>query len=150
MPQVTQQILKTRVQTLCTAFSTSAPFPSLLSNFTTTPQPTALEHGLPALAPFLGRRFTGHDGLTTYFGLLSDLLAIEKMDFEPQQDWVVDERAMAISLRGSARFRWKETGQTWEETFAYRIGLVEDGDGGDVKVGVYEVWADTGAAYLAR
>lgn len=60
----------------------------------------------------------------------------------------MDERAMAVSLRGEARFRWNETGQAWDETFAYRIGLAEEG--GEVKVVVYEVWADTGAAYLAR
>ncbi|KAE8349400.1 hypothetical protein BDV28DRAFT_61602 [Aspergillus coremiiformis] len=143
-----RQNLITRVRTLCTDFSTSSPLPTLLSNFTTNPPATALEHGLPHLAPFLGRAFKGSDGLTTYFGLLSDLLTIENMVFEPEETWVVDERAMAVSLRGEGRFTWNATGQTWEETFVYRIGLAEDA--GVVKVVVYEVWADTGAAYLAR
>ncbi|KAB8077595.1 hypothetical protein BDV29DRAFT_153658 [Aspergillus leporis] len=150
MPQITKETLTNRVHSLCKAFSTSAPLPVLLSNFTTSPEPTALEHGLPSLAPFLGRSFTGHEGLTTYFGLLADYLAIEKMDFESDNKWVVDETTMAVSLRGNARFKWKETGQAWDETFAYRIGLQEEGVGGEVKVVVYEVWADTGAAYLAR
>ncbi|KAB8237049.1 uncharacterized protein BDW43DRAFT_229575 [Aspergillus alliaceus] len=143
-----RESLTSRVRTLCANFSTASPLPTLLSNFTKTPPPTALEHGLPQLAPFLGRPFTGHEGLTTYFGLLADYLTIEQMDFEPEDNWVVDERAMAVSLRGKARFKWKETGQAWDETFAYRIELKEEL--GEVKVVVYEVWADTGAAYLAR
>ncbi|KAE8307410.1 hypothetical protein BDV41DRAFT_53880 [Aspergillus transmontanensis] len=140
--------LLNRTRTLCQNFSTSAPLPTLLSNFTQNPPPTALEHGLPQLAPFLGRPFTGQEGLERYFGLLAELLTIEKMEFEAEEKWVVDERAMAVSLRGEARFRWNETGQAWDETFAYRIGLAEEG--GEVKVVRYEVWADTGAAYLAR
>ncbi|KAE8378575.1 hypothetical protein BDV26DRAFT_292106 [Aspergillus bertholletiae] len=140
-----------RTRTLCQNFSHQADLTTLLSNFTQEhPPPTALEHGLPQLAPFLGRAFTGHEGLRQYFGMLAELLTMERMEFEPEEDWVVDERAMAVSLRGKARFRWNETGQAWEETFAYRIGLTEAEEGGEVKVVFYEVWADTGAAYLAR
>ncbi|KNG87741.1 hypothetical protein ANOM_004472 [Aspergillus nomiae NRRL 13137] len=147
----TRTALLTRTRTLCQNFSTSAPLPTLLSNFTHEPPPTALEHGLPQLAPFLGRPFTGQEGIQRYFGLLAELLTIEKMEFEPEEKWVVDERAMAVSLRGEGRFRWNETGQAWDETFAYRIGLVkEEEEDGEVKVVDYEVWADTGAAYLAR
>lgn len=163
-----------RIHALCSTFSNpNTSLPTLLSNFTAS-DPWALEHGLPALAPFLGRKFSGAEGLKTYFALLAEVLEIEWMRVEDESGWVVDvdvdgsgERGgqregggarMKVSLRGEARFKWKSTGQAWEEGFAYRIGLVEDGgsaeedegDGNRVKVKEYEVWADTGAAYLAR
>lgn len=70
------------------------------------------------------------------------------MKFEPEERWVVDEVSMAVHLRGSAHFIWKSTDQGWDEIFVYRIGLAVEG--GEVKVSEYLVWADTGAAYLAR
>ncbi|PLB52617.1 hypothetical protein P170DRAFT_507373 [Aspergillus steynii IBT 23096] len=163
-------LVLSRIHTLCTTFSDpSSSLPSLLSNFTTS-EPWAFEHGLPALAPFLGRKFSGIEGLTRYFTLLAETLEIEWMRVEGEEGWVVDvdvdgdsHGIMKVSLRGEARFRWKSTGQAWEEGFAYRIGLVDEGegagagagagaegDGNRVKVKEYEVWADTGAAYLAR
>jgi hypothetical protein len=110
------------------------------------------EHGLPVLAPFLGRTFTGTDGVGRYFELISDLLTFENMSFDGEDEWIVDTVSMSVSLRGRARFAWKETGEGWDETFCYRIGLAEDqGEGGGgLKVQEYRVWADTGAAYLAR
>lgn len=110
------------------------------------------EHGLPVLAPFLGRTFTGTDGVGRYFELIADLLSFEKMSFDGEDEWIVDTVSMAVSLRGRARFTWKETGEGWNETFCYRIGLAEDQGkgGGGLKVQEYRVWADTGAAYLAR
>lgn len=130
------------------------------------------------------------------------------MVFEDEEMWCVDDVAMAVALRGRARFTWKGSGQGWEETFFYRVALAVDvgaqqgnggggggegagvsgkGDGrtdlGGVGVGVassssrspsspssspsakkekdvfgdgklkvceYRIWADTGAAYLAR
>ena len=86
------------------------------------------------------------------------------MSLDPEDQWIVDTETMAISIRGSARFTWKSTGQGWDETFCYRIGMAEDlpeeqnGDGGilgggekgKLKVQEYIVWSDTGAAYLAR
>ncbi|KAJ5555005.1 hypothetical protein N7461_003475 [Penicillium sp. DV-2018c] len=121
------------------------------------PTPLAHEHGLPQLAPFLGRPFKGQEGLKTYFNLLSAELSIENMVFEPDEEWVVDESCMAVCLRGSARFVAKGTGQGWDETFFYRIRIAEEGSAGDkvdgrgrLAVCEYQVWADTGAAYLAR
>jgi hypothetical protein len=127
----------------------------LLSAFTTSPKPLAYEHGLSQLAPFLGRSFTGQDGISAYFDLLSSHLEIKDMAFEPENSWIVDESCMAVALRGTAMFIWKETRQAWEETFAYRIKLAEDVSEdpekqGSLKVSEYQVWADTGAAYLAR
>lgn len=126
----------------------------LLSTFTTNPKPIAHEHGLPQLAPFLGRTFTGQDGIRTYFDLLASHLEIKNMVFEPEKSWVVDEGCMAVALRGTATFIWKETQQAWDETFAYRIKVARDvsdtPQNGCLAVSEYQVWADTGAAYLAR
>lgn len=124
----------------------------LLSTFTTSPKPLVHEHGLPQLAPFLGRQFTGQDGVATYFELISSLLSIKNMVFEPEESWVVDASCMAVSFRGKATFVWKETRQAWDETFVYRIKLAVDGGSAEERLAVceYQVWADTGAAYLAR
>lgn len=141
------------VQSLLTALTQPSSPDTLLSTFTTNPTPLCHEHGLPQLAPFLGRSFTGRDGVARYFGLLSEHLDIKNMTFEPDDAWVVDDASMAVCLRGSAKFVWKRTGQAWDETFVYRIAVAEDisdGSKGELKVCEYRVWADTGAAYLAR
>lgn len=88
------------------------------------------------------------------------------MSFDDEDEWIVDTASMAVSIRGSARFTWKSTGQGWDETFCWRVGVAEDivpedddygigGKGvgfgkGKLKVQEYIVWSDTGAAYLAR
>ncbi|KAL4918577.1 hypothetical protein BDW62DRAFT_200705 [Aspergillus aurantiobrunneus] len=153
MPTYTRTSLTTATKSLCTAFSTSAPLPTLLSTFTSTPPPRIHEHGLPSLAPFLGRTFSDRDGLTEYFNLLAESLTVEDMGFDEEGSWAVDTETGVVCLRGRARFASKRTGEKWVETFIYRITLAEeqevDGREGGVKVRVYEIWADTGAAYLA-
>ncbi|KAJ5820287.1 hypothetical protein N7474_005878 [Penicillium riverlandense] len=143
------------VLSLCNAFTTHAPVSTLLSTFTTQPTPLVHEHGLPQLAPFLGHSFSGTDGVARYFELLADLLEITAVTFEPDDNWLVDDACMCVSLRGSATFKWKATGQAWDETFMYRLALATDvssdpGKKGRLLVWEYRVWADTGAAYLAR
>ncbi|CEJ56980.1 hypothetical protein PMG11_05690 [Penicillium brasilianum] len=172
------------VQSLLTALTSSPTSPAyistILSTFTIEPPPFIHEHGLLQLAPFLGRTFTGTDGIARYFELLAESLSISNMTFEPEETWLVDDDCMAVVLRGRARFRWKRTGQGWEETFIYRVALAEERGGdigsgggvdmaragaspsspatasddsrgkGNLKVVEYQVWADTGAAYLAR
>ncbi|KAJ5114857.1 hypothetical protein NUU61_000616 [Penicillium alfredii] len=145
------------VQRLTQALTTPtrSPISTLLSTFTTQPTPLAHEHGLPQLAPFLGRSFTGLDGVARYFELLADHLAIHDMAFEPDESWVVDDTNQAVTLRGSATFEWKATRQAWDETFVYRVALAEDASSdplkrGSLRVWEYRVWADSGAAYLAR
>ncbi|PLB38284.1 uncharacterized protein BDW47DRAFT_125434 [Aspergillus candidus] len=138
-PPPTRASLIAPVRTLCTAFSSASSPETLASSFTRTPAPLAHEHGLPALAPFLGRDFTGAEGIKRYFALVAGELAIERMDFDDESDWVVDGVAMAVALRGRARvgvaFEQEDTG-----------GVTK----GELKVREYRVWADTGAAYLAR
>ena len=163
----TRANLLSPARSLCAAFSssTSSSIPTLLSHFTRDPYPIAHEHGLPSLAPFLGRTFSGIDGVGRYFEVLGDELGFEDMEFDPEEQWVVDTETMAVVVRGRARFWSKKSGEGWDETFVYRLGMAEDvyeyedgagasagGSGGKrgLKVQEYLVWADTGAAYLAR
>ncbi|PLN82494.1 hypothetical protein BDW42DRAFT_192906 [Aspergillus taichungensis] len=147
-PPPTRESLIQPVRTLCKAFSTASSPETLASAFTHTPPPLAHEHGLPALAPFLGRDFTGTEGIKRYFALVASELSFEGMVFDDEREWVVDGVAMAVALRGRARFVCRATGEGWDETFAYRVGV--GFEGGMWKVTEYRVWADTGAAYLAR
>jgi hypothetical protein len=140
---------------LCSAFARGASTTELLTHFTEEPMPVAHEHGHPDLAPFLGRPFTGIDGVGRYFDLISSLLAFQDMRFDREDEWIVDQQTLAVCIRGKARFTWKSTGEAWDETFCYRLGMAEEvGEsaertGGNFKVQEYRVWADTGAAYLA-
>ncbi|PKY07939.1 hypothetical protein P168DRAFT_314070 [Aspergillus campestris IBT 28561] len=144
------------VRTLCTAFASASSPETLAASFTQTPAPLAHEHGLPELAPFLGRDFTGTEGIKRYFTLVASELSFEGMEFDDERDWVVDGVSMAVALRGRARFVCRASGEGWDETFCYRVGLgfEQEGTGedteGELKVREYRVWADTGAAYLAR
>lgn len=63
-------------------------------------------------------------------------------------EWVVDPVACKVACKGTARFRWTEgpgAGQAWDEQFAYILDFDDE-----CKVTEYQVWADSGAAYLAR
>lgn len=131
-------------QALCSDFARGADTETLLEHFVsgssaTAGTPEAHEHGLPQLAPFLGR-FTGHDGIRKYFGLLQQYLTFEDMKFS---EWVVDAENMRVSVKGNAVFTWKETKKQWPETFSYTLDFVNEGH--HVKLLRYQVWADTGA-----
>ena len=81
------------------------------------------------------------DGLKEYFSLLGEHPSYQNMKFK---DFVVDPEALKLCCRGEATFTWQSTKQSWDEVFSYM--LVYDGD---CKLKGYEVWADSGAAYLA-
>ena len=133
---------------LCNDFASSAPLDQILSHFSSTHLVTAREHGLPFLAPFLGRTFSGLRGpnsVETYFNLLKKHLTYENMSFT---EWVVDSESRKVSCKGQARFKWLDgetSGQAWNEYFVYVLDFDQD-----AKVTDYQVWADSGAAYLAR
>lgn len=144
------------VRALCAAFARGAPTTELLTHFTEEPMPVAHEHGHPDLAPFLGRPFNGLDGVARYFDLLASLVWFQDMRFDREDEWVVDQQTLAVCVRGRARFIWKATGEAWDETFCYRLGIAEEVGhqssserSGQFKVQEYRVWSDTGAAYLA-
>lgn len=136
-----RQHLLQAARSFCDAFAQKKPPEEILSHFSKSDHVLALEHGLPQLAPFLGREFRGQDGLKHYFDLLSSNLTYENMQFS---NFVVDPETSKVSVRGEARFTWTSTGQAWDEVFTYVLEL-----DGHHKVKVYEVWADSGAAYLA-
>ncbi|KAH7890829.1 hypothetical protein F5I97DRAFT_1839123 [Phlebopus sp. FC_14] len=139
MTSAREQLLSA-AKALCDDFSQQKSTETILSHFSST-QCTALEYGLPALAPFLGRPFNGCDGVREYFSIIASILTYEDMHFS---DYFVDIEVRKVSVKGRATFTWKSTGKSWEEVFAY----VLDFDAED-KVTKYQVWADTGAAYLA-
>ncbi|RPA94913.1 hypothetical protein L873DRAFT_1700046 [Choiromyces venosus 120613-1] len=133
--------LLTAAKSLCKTLSQSPPPPlsTILQHFTTTS--TAHEHGLPQLTPFLGRELP----IAEYFTLLADNLSFRNMKFE---EFIVDEANAKVFVRGTGRFIWTNTGEAWDECFVYLLDYVKEEEGW--KVGRYQVWADSGAAYLAR
>jgi hypothetical protein len=126
----------------CEAFSRKEDITTLLSHFSATHQTSVIEHGEPSLAPFLGRTFSGVSGVQKYFETISSLLSYENMMFS---EFVVDAEARKVALKGKALFTWTSTGESWNETFAYMLDFDEEG-----KVAEYQIWADSGAAYLAK
>ncbi|KIX97285.1 uncharacterized protein Z520_06737 [Fonsecaea multimorphosa CBS 102226] len=141
MPSPDRDSLLSAAQAFCNSFASQEAPDKIFSYFSTSDDVLALEHGLPQLAPFLGREFRGQKGLEEYFGLLSSHLTYDNMRFS---DFVVDSQVSKVSVRGEAKFTWTKTGQSWDEVFTYVLEFDEE-----TKVKVYEIWADSGAAYLA-
>ncbi|KXX75256.1 hypothetical protein MMYC01_207083 [Madurella mycetomatis] len=142
MSQVTRASLLASATSFCNAFASGATPSEILKHFTTeTSRIFAHEHGLARLAPFLGRTFRGADGLKQYLSIISECLTYDNMRFG---DYIVDAEARKVSVRGEARFTWASTGQSWDEVFTYILGFDDES-----RVESYEVWADSGAAWLA-
>jgi hypothetical protein len=126
-------------ESLCISFASKQPLETILSHFSTTHQTCCIEYGLPSFAPFLGRPFTDPK---EYFTLISALLTYENMQFS---EYMVDTEARKVNVKGKARFTWIETEQSWDEVFTYVLDFDDE-----AKVTDYQVWADSGACYLAR
>ncbi|KAI6149491.1 transcription elongation factor S-II [Pisolithus tinctorius] len=141
MSSVRQQLLDA-AKALCDDFARKESIGTLLSHFSTTGECVALEHGVGAVAPFVGRAFRGLEGVHNYFSLVSSCLTYENMSFG---DYFVDTEVRKVSVTGQATFTWKETNESWDETFAYVLDFDHEN-----KVYRYQVWGDTAAAYLAR
>ncbi|KAF8076052.1 hypothetical protein FPV67DRAFT_1617573 [Lyophyllum atratum] len=133
--------LLSSAQQFCEDFANKKDITTLISHFSTTHQATAIEHGEPALAPFLGRPFVGLAEVQKYFETVASLLLYENMRFS---EFVVDPVTRKVAMKGQARFTWMSTKESWDETFAYILDF-----DGENKVAEYQVWADSGAAYLA-
>ncbi len=119
----------------CQAFATQLPLEQLLKHFSTRHAPVVTEHGLRVLAPFLGSTYEGLDGVEQYFKTISKLLSYTDMQF---WDYIVDPEVMKVSVKGRATFTWRNTGQSWPETFVYALVFDEN-----YQVRCYEIWADT-------
>ncbi|GAB1320385.1 hypothetical protein MFIFM68171_10595 [Madurella fahalii] len=142
MSQATRASLLASATSFCNAFASGASPSEILTHFTAdTSKILVREHGLAQLAPFLGRTFRGADGLTQYLSIIADCLSYENMRFG---DYIVDAEARKVSVRGEARFTWARTGQSWDEVFTYVLGFDDE-----LRVESYDVWADSGAAWLA-
>ncbi|KAI0117657.1 hypothetical protein F4776DRAFT_636126 [Hypoxylon sp. NC0597] len=126
----------------CDSFAQKKPLDEILSHFSSSDNILAYEHGLPELAPFLGREFRGREGVKEYFNIISSCLSYENMRFA---DYIVDAVENRVAVRGTAKFTWTATGESWDEFFSYALKF-----DGERKVVSYEIWADSGAAYLAR
>ncbi|KAK6952801.1 hypothetical protein Daesc_005095 [Daldinia eschscholtzii] len=141
MPHHKRTDLLNAATAFCESFAQKKSPDEILSHFSSSSDPLAYEHGLKELTPFLGREFRGRDGVREYFSTISSCLSYEDMRFA---DYVVDAVENRVAVRGTARFTWTATGESWDEVFAYALGFDDQH-----KVVSYEVWADSGAAYLA-
>jgi hypothetical protein len=82
------------------------------------------------------------DGVRDYFKLPQEHLSYQNMSF-PDTEVFADVQAMKVGVKGKAEFTWLSTGQSWNGTFSYIISFDSE-----CKITSYEVWADSGAAYL--
>lgn len=129
-------------QNFCTAFAEKKDMETIMSSFTKTHQPCVIEHGLPQLAPFLGTHFEGPGRVQEYFEMIHEFLDYDDVKFT---DFTIDSERARVVCRGSAKFTWRNTKESWDETFVYILDFDQDS-----KITDYQIWADTGAAYLAR
>lgn len=131
--------LLSAAQRICNDFASHR---DVLAHFSTSTIPIAVEHGHSSLAPFLGREFVGLEDVKTYFYILAKTVKYDNMEFV---EYIVDDQQRKVVAKGRAGFTWIETQQSWDEMFAYVLQF------DDVyKLARYEVWADSGSAYLAR
>jgi len=137
----TRKHLLDAAQQFCDAFA-NKDVDAILSLFSTTHEISAIEYGDPVLAPFLGKAFVGKAGVQQYFDLIGSLLSYENISFS---EYVVDPEAIKVSVKGKGEFTWLGTDQSWSETFTYTLDFDDE-----LKVVQYQVWADSGSAYLAR
>ncbi|KAI1384547.1 uncharacterized protein F4822DRAFT_366537 [Hypoxylon trugodes] len=141
MPHHKRADLLEAAKSFCDTFAQKKSPDEILSYFSWSPDILAYEHGLKELAPFLGREFRGPGGVRKYFETLVKFLSYEDMQFA---DYIVDAVENRVAVKGTARFTWTETEESWDEVFAYALKFDDQH-----KVVSYEVWADSGAAYLA-
>ncbi|KAI0439595.1 transcription elongation factor S-II [Xylaria telfairii] len=145
MPALARAELLAAATAFCDSIAQGKPLDEIMSHFASTPDVVVHEHGLPRLAPFLGRDFCGAEGVREYFETVGRCLRFEDTRFvEFIADEGVGDGAGKVAVRGKVRLTSTETGQSWDETFVYILRFDETG-----KVVRYDVWADTGAAYLA-
>lgn len=135
---IRQQLLS-EAQRLCHDFASGK---DILPHFSTSTRPVVIEYGNPFLTPFLGREFLGLEEIQRYFHILAQSVKYDNMEFV---DYIIDVQERKVVVKGRAVFTWIDTEQSWDETFIYVLQFDSV-----YKLARYEVWADSGAAYLAR
>jgi hypothetical protein len=113
----------------------------LLHHFSVTYKCTIIEHGQQCLTPFLGRTFVGLPAIRSYFTTIGELLEYENMRFS---SYTVDVETSRVCVKGEAKFTWLSTRESWDEAFIYMLDFDDE-----FKVTDCQIWADSGAAYLA-
>lgn len=129
-------------QSFCDTFAQKEDIDTILSHFSKTREVSAIEYGEPSLASFLGRPFLGATQIKEYFLIINSLLSYERLTFS---EFLVDTETSRVALKGKGEFTWLGTQKSWEEVFTYTLDFDDE-----LKVVRYQVWADTGSAYLAR
>ncbi|PPR02427.1 hypothetical protein CVT24_001977 [Panaeolus cyanescens] len=142
MSSASRDRLLASAQAFCEAFRQKKDIDTILGLFSSIHEISAIEYGKPILAPFLGQTFAGRSGVRRYFEIIGSCLSYDDVDFS---EYVIDTHVKKVSVKGTGNFTWLETGQSWHEVFTYSLDFDEDD-----KVVRYQVWADSGAAYLAR
>jgi hypothetical protein len=135
----TREDLLKSAESFCNAFADNKPAEEVISHFSTTHATSCFEHGLPALAPFLGRTFTKP---VEYLGVIAKHLTYKNAKYFA---YMVDVETRKVSVQGSANFTWIETNESWDEVFTYVLDFDDE-----AKITDWNVWADSGAAYLAK
>ncbi|TFY57693.1 hypothetical protein EVG20_g8444 [Dentipellis fragilis] len=123
------------------ALASGGDMANIVAHFSKSQSPEVIEYGLTVLAPFLGRPYVGADGVAEYFNTIGTILTWKDMGY---YEHVVDPVVRKVSAKGKATWTWKSTGQSWQETFTTTVDFDDE-----LKVKRYQVWADSGAAYLA-
>ncbi|PPR03840.1 hypothetical protein CVT26_000839 [Gymnopilus dilepis] len=141
MPKSREQLLNS-AHNFCDAFAEKKSIDEILALFSVTHEVSAIEYGAQSLAPFLGRLFIGTSEVKRYFELIGSLLSYKNITFS---EYVVDSESLKVSVKGKGTFTWLSTKQSWDETFTYTLDFDDE-----LKVVQYQVWADSGSAYLAR
>lgn len=143
-PRYSRSELLSAATAFCDAFKSKRPTEEILTTHFSSARADDIivfEHGWKQLAPFVGREYKGLEGARDYFALIAECLEFENMCFN---NFVVDPEINQVSVRGQADFRWKD-GQGWKEVIAYILEFDHE-----LRVVTYEIWADAGAAYLAK
>lgn len=139
MTTTTREDLLKSAASFCSTFADKKPVEEVLSHFSTTHATSCFEHGLPTLAPFLGRTFTKP---AEYLGVIAKYLTYKNMKFFA---YMVDVETRKVNVQGRANFTWIETDESWDEVFTYVLDFDDE-----AKITDWNVWADSGAAYLAK
>jgi hypothetical protein len=138
----TRNQLLAAAKAFCDDFASKEDVETVLSHFSATHQCSVIEHGERSLTlPFLGQKFVGLPAIRKYYELIGELLNYANMRFS---EFIVDVECSKVAVKGRATFTWIATGETWDETFAYALDFDDE-----LMVTDQQVWADSGAAYLA-
>jgi hypothetical protein len=97
-----RQELLYKARTFCGAFANYSSPDVILAMFSPTHPICTVEHGLSRLAPFLGKKFEGKEGIQKYFETIGSLLSYKNMAFS---EYVVDSQAMKVSAKGTTTLR---------------------------------------------